>query len=194
MGGVRRQGEDRPSSGPRARRADGRPEDPDGGVDDSSHSTSAARTWTGRTRRVDGVGAGAKIPHAGRLICAPRSCIVVVSPLSSLSSKLQLLDFIGFYCSRLATRGLAAPSTRPEPVVRVDFAMSGGRDISIHFGWSQANCESTTGFLGVPDLDELTYCTPCNDFRSRTRRASSYHHPRGRESARRPRLLRNVLS
>ena len=29
MGGVRRQGEDRPSSGPRARRADRRPEDPE---------------------------------------------------------------------------------------------------------------------------------------------------------------------
>ena len=26
--------------------------------------------------------------------------------------------------------------------------------------WSQANCESTTGFLGVPDLDELVPCGP----------------------------------
>ena len=57
--------------------------------DRGSRIGSCSRGRQAGSRRVDGVGAGAKIPHAGRLICAPRSCIVVVSPLSSLSSKLQ---------------------------------------------------------------------------------------------------------
>ena len=109
----------------------------------------------------------------------------------SVSSKLQFVDFIGFYCSRLATRGLAAPSTRPEPVVRVDFAMSGGRDISIHFGWSQAYCESTTGFLGVPDLDELVPCGPFQRPPGPWHQEPASPSPAG-ASARRPRIAQRA--
>ena len=66
------------------------------------------------TRTVNGTG------QRGKIDLRADSCIMVVSLLSSLSSRLQFLDFIGFYCSRLARRGAASPSTRPETVVRIN--------------------------------------------------------------------------
>ena len=78
--------------------------------------------------------------------------------------------------------------------MRVEFAMSGDGEISIHFGWTLGSSSNQAGFLGAPDLDEWM---PGGPFRRPPEPCTADQQlpsHRGGASRRDDRELRNVLS